>query len=45
MNFVLGVSSNIQVCYYSSTAAEEIEPKKLMFVTVDWSVFSWEPNS
>lgn len=46
MNLVSGMGSNIQVCYYSSTAAEKVEPQEAdeMFVTVGCLVFSWETN-
>lgn len=47
MNLVLHAGSNIQVRYYSSTAAEEVEPQEVdeTFVTIGWSLLSWEPNS
>lgn len=47
MNLILGVGSNTQVCYYSSTAAGEVEPQEAdeTFVTVGWLGLSWELNS
>jgi len=47
MSLVSGVGSNIQVWYYSSTAAEEVEPQEAdeTFITIGWLGLSWESNS
>lgn len=47
INLLLDVGSKIQVCYYSSTAAEEVELQEAdeVFVTIGCLFFSWEPNS
>lgn len=47
MNLALGVGSNIQVCSYSITAADNTGHQEAdeMFATVGWLGLSWEPNS